>query len=213
MINKVYKITNKINNKIYIGLTIQGSRTRYLHHLYEARSGSSFPIHRAIRKYGEDNFEIEVIQVLDSPEELKELEKYYIKEYKTNNRKFGYNMTEGGDGTFGRLYSEETKEKIRQKALGRKMSEGTKERMSLSHSKNKNEEWYKEIKRNAVKQSNLKRSKGVEILDIETQDTKSFISIAEASKELNVDRRNIQSAIRRNNLLLKKYKVQFKNNL
>lgn len=128
--NEVYKITNKITNKIYIGITNQGSGTRYRHHWYEARTNESSPIYRSMAKYGEENFTLEIIGFAETYDELKEKEKYYIKEYDSTNRKIGYNLTEGGDGTFGRSHSEETKEKIRQKALGRIASEETKKRMS-----------------------------------------------------------------------------------
>lgn len=130
--NEVYKITNKINGKIYIGITNQGSGTRYRHHWYEARIGEPSPIHRAMAKYGEANFTLEIIDFANTCDELKEKEKFYIKKFNSMDRSIGYNLTEGGDGTFGRLHSEETKEKIRQKALGRKVSEEAKKRMSES---------------------------------------------------------------------------------
>lgn len=130
--NEVYKITNKITNKIYIGITNQGSGARYRHHWYESRIGEPSPIHRSMAKYGEDNFTLEIIDFADSYDELKEKEKYWIKQYNSIDRSIGYNLTEGGDGTFGRKHSEETKEKIRQKALGRKASEEAKQRMSES---------------------------------------------------------------------------------
>ena len=81
-------------------------------------------------KYGEENFTLEIIDFAETYEELKEREKYWIKQYDSMNREKGYNLTEGGDGTFGRLHSEETKEKMRQKAIGRKASEETKKKMS-----------------------------------------------------------------------------------
>lgn len=130
--NEVYKITNKITNKIYIGITNQGSGARYRHHWYESRIGEPSPIHRSMAKYGEDNFTLEIIDFADSYDELKEKEKYWIKQYNSIDRSIGYNLTEGGDGTFGRKHSEETKEKIRQKALGRKASEEAKRKMSES---------------------------------------------------------------------------------
>lgn len=130
--NEVYKIINKVTNKVYIGITNQGSGTRYRHHWYEARSGEPSPIHKSMMKYGEENFTIEIIDFAETYEELKEKEKYWIKQYDSMNREKGYNLTEGGDGTFGRIHSEETKEKIRQKAIGRKLSEETKKRMSES---------------------------------------------------------------------------------
>lgn len=128
--NEVYKITNKVTGKIYIGITNQGSGARYRHHWYEARIGESAPIHKSMAKYGEENFTLEIIDFADTYEELKEKERFWIKELNSMDRKIGYNLTEGGDGTFGRMHSEETKEKIRQKAIGRKMSEETKKKMS-----------------------------------------------------------------------------------
>lgn len=130
--NEVYKITNKITNKVYIGITNQGSGARYRHHWYESRIGEPSPIHRSMAKYGEENFTLEIIDFADTYDELKEKEKYWIKQYNSTDRNIGYNLTEGGDGTFGRKHSEETKEKIRQKALGRKASEETKRKMSES---------------------------------------------------------------------------------
>ena len=128
--NEVYKITNKITGKIYIGITNQGSGARYRHHWYESRIGEPSPIHRSMAKYGEDNFTLDIIDFAETYEELKEKEKFWIKKFNSTDRNIGYNLTEGGDGTFGRTHSEETKEKIRQKALGRKISEETKKKMS-----------------------------------------------------------------------------------
>lgn len=128
--NEVYKITNKITGKIYIGITNQGSGARYRHHWYESRIGEPSPIHRSMAEYGEDNFTLEIIDFAETYEELKEKEKFWIKKFNSTDRNIGYNLTEGGDGTFGRTHSEETKEKIRQKALGRKISEETKKKMS-----------------------------------------------------------------------------------
>lgn len=113
--NEVYKITNKVTNKVYIGITNQGSGARYRHHWYESRIGEPSPIHRSMAKYGEENFTLEIIDFADTYDELKEKEKYWIKQYNSTDRTIGYNLTEGGDGTFGKKLSEETKDKIRQK--------------------------------------------------------------------------------------------------
>lgn len=130
--NEVYKITNKVNGKIYIGITNQGSGVRYYKHWSDARKGDPCPIHKAMAKYGKENFTLEIIDFADTYDELKEKEKFYIKKFNSMDRSIGYNLTEGGDGTFGRFHSEETKEKIRQKALGRKASEEAKKKMSES---------------------------------------------------------------------------------
>ena len=84
---EVYKITNKVTNKIYIGITNQGSGARYRHHWYEARTGEPAPIHKSMAKYGEDNFTLEVIDFAENVEELKEKEKYYIKFFNSKDRK------------------------------------------------------------------------------------------------------------------------------
>lgn len=126
----VYKITNKINNKVYIGITSKGLSARWKEHLYNAEHGCPFKLYNALRKYGKENFSIELIDFCNSWEELEEKEKYYISEYKSLQDEFGYNMTEGGDGTIGRYVTMETRDKIRQKALGREVSEETREKLS-----------------------------------------------------------------------------------
>lgn len=126
----VYKITNKVNNKVYIGITSKGISARWKEHIYSAEHGCPFKLHNAIRKYGKENFSIELIDFCNSWEELTEKEQYYISEYKSLQDEFGYNMTEGGDGTFGRCHTEETKEKIRQKAIGREVTEATRLKLS-----------------------------------------------------------------------------------
>lgn len=143
----IYRIVNNKNNKSYIGLTIQGVRTRFLHHLYEMRSGSDFPIHNAIRKYGEYSFTVETIFESEDCTDylLKDLEKHYIRLYASNNRDKGYNLTEGGDGTLGRPHSEETKKLLSEKAFERNpVSEETKSRQRESHLKRKESKEWKE---------------------------------------------------------------------
>lgn len=103
MIGYIYKITNKINNKIYIGLTTHSVNWRWQQHINVAKC----PKHKdynnvfkkAIRKYGENNFTVETIDQADSLEELKEKEQYWIKYYNCAyiNGGYGYNGTLGGD--------------------------------------------------------------------------------------------------------------------
>lgn len=126
----VYKITNKVNNKVYIGITSKGISARWKEHIYSAEHDCPFKLHRAIRKYGKENFSVELIDFANSWEELTKKEQQYISEYNSLQDEFGYNMTEGGDGTFGKIVSEETKEKIRQKAIGREVTEATRIKLS-----------------------------------------------------------------------------------
>lgn len=192
----IYKITNKVNGKIYIGLTVQGTRTRYLHHLYEARSGSNFPVHRAIRKYGEENFEVETLFETTNHDELKVKEQEYIQKYNTYKTEYGYNLTKGGDGTLGRTHSEETKTKIADKAKGRKRSEESKKRSSESHKKRAIEDpEYRKKRSLAAQIGNLERQKTIEVYDLEGNLLSTHNSIMEAAKTYNVDRGTIARQI------------------
>lgn len=134
---EVYKITNNKNGKIYIGITNQGVTVRWGKHCSDSNRNSSFPLHNAIRKYGKENFQIVVIEVIENEDYdyLKERECFWIKEFDSYNRNIGYNLTLGGDGTFGRFHSEDTKDKIRQKALNRHPSDNTRKNMSDAQKK------------------------------------------------------------------------------
>lgn len=85
----IYKTTNLINNKIYIGKE-EKYRKGYL--------GSGKLIKNAILKYGVENFKKEIIDTAKNRKELREKEKYWISFYKSNNRDIGYNISIGGDG-------------------------------------------------------------------------------------------------------------------
>jgi hypothetical protein len=100
----------------YVGQTIRTLKQRKSSHLSSSKKGSTYYLHRAIRKYGAENFKWEVIYNATSEEELNEKETYFIKEYNTNSQD-GYNLTEGGRGIRGWKHSELTKEKIKQCAI------------------------------------------------------------------------------------------------
>lgn len=127
----VYKITNKLNNKHYIGITSKGISARIKEHIYTAERDPVFPIHRALNKYGKDNFTFELLDFsCNSWEELTEKEKYYINLYKSNDREFGYNLTEGGDGIVGYKHTEEAKIKMSIASSGREVTEATRLKLS-----------------------------------------------------------------------------------
>lgn len=91
----IYIIRNTINTKVYVGQTKNTIQHRFRQHIYEANRGCQYVIHKAMRKYGTDNFYIEPIEQYDNSL-LNAKEIYWIKFYKSNNPKYGYNMTEGG---------------------------------------------------------------------------------------------------------------------
>jgi hypothetical protein len=84
---EIYKITNLINNKIYIGKDVSCDKNYY---------GSGVFIKKAIIKYGKENFTKEIIDTCYNYNELSVKEKYWIEFYK--NKQLLYNITEGGDG-------------------------------------------------------------------------------------------------------------------
>ncbi len=106
----IYGIQCTVTNKMYIGQTTQTVEKRLHRHFMSATKGSNFNIHQAMRKYGFEKFEIEELECIESntPQELisdlNVLEQFYIKYYDTKHN--GYNMTDGGEGTRGRIYSE-----------------------------------------------------------------------------------------------------------
>jgi group I intron endonuclease len=100
-----YKITNIITGAAYIGITTQDPRKRFRHHLYDSKR-SDHLIHRAIRKYGKNAFQFEIVACAFTKDDLPELEKLLIADHGTFARHGGYNMTTGGEA--GKKPCEET---------------------------------------------------------------------------------------------------------
>ena len=96
----IYKITNQINGKAYIGQTRTSLQERMRKHFSDAKHEPNVTgVDAAIRKYGEENFSVEEICSCQNSE-LDDLERYYIAKYDTYNSSTGYNLTPGGqDGT------------------------------------------------------------------------------------------------------------------
>ena len=95
MYGSIYKITNKINGKIYIGQTIQKPIERFYQHCAKSAKGEvlNMPIHKAILKYGKNNFSFEILETINK-NKLNERERYWISYYDSYNS--GYNATFGG---------------------------------------------------------------------------------------------------------------------
>lgn len=91
----IYKITNNINGKCYIGKTERTINIRWSEHIRLSRLKLDLPLYRAFSKYGIDNFSIEEIEQCDS-DKIDEREIYWI-DYFNSYRK-GYNCTAGGEG-------------------------------------------------------------------------------------------------------------------
>lgn len=160
----VYRITNTINHKVYIGKSVD-PKSRFATHKYTAGSNSKsykqLLLHKSIKKYGKENFSMEILGEYDSEELSFEYEKYFISTHKSNIINFGYNMTDGGEGASGWIMPEKTKLKLSQDRLGaqnpmfnrsaskitrQKLVESNKNRTKPKHSKETIEFYRQNIK-------------------------------------------------------------------
>lgn len=114
----IYKITNLINNKIYIGKTARDFECRLNEHFStkalerDVNSGrDNSYLHKAILKYGKNNFKYEIIDTALDAEELNQKEKFWIKHFKDLGFLL-YNLTDGGDGVVGYHHTDGTKKII-----------------------------------------------------------------------------------------------------
>lgn len=114
---EVYKHTNTINGKSYIGITCTGVRGRMYAHESASRLGSSLPFHRAIRRYGIGSFETTVLASCIGKDAAYYVEKLLIHEFGTFGQG-GYNATLGGEGANGAVLT-----KARRKAISKHFKE------------------------------------------------------------------------------------------
>jgi len=107
----IYKATNNINGKCYIGQTSKKLDDRIKCHMKRFRNdNNNIYFYNAMKKHGWDNFKWEVLCECKSKEELDEMEFHYIKQYDSYEN--GYNMTFGGEGNYGWVPSEETRKRF-----------------------------------------------------------------------------------------------------
>jgi group I intron endonuclease len=107
----IYKTTNLINNKVYIGQDINNNNS-YI--------GSGTILKNAIKKYGKKNFKKEILENCLTKKELDLREQYWINYYNSTNKKIGYNISNGGGGCVGCKHSVESKEKMSISSSGNK---------------------------------------------------------------------------------------------
>jgi len=130
----IYKATNKVNGKCYIGQTSKVLNKRIYNH-FNIRKKKSCPyFHNAIHKYGEDNFLWEVIEECSSKKEMDEMEFHYIKQYNSLAPN-GYNLTMGGGGSCGYKHTKEECKKISIRNKGILKTKEHKENLSKAREK------------------------------------------------------------------------------
>jgi group I intron endonuclease len=96
----IYKCENKISGKVYIGQSVKSLEDRKEQHIKKSNSPKS-KFHKALKSYGVDNFNWEIIDTANSKDELNQKEMHYILEY--NSMENGYNMVNGGTGGYNKF--------------------------------------------------------------------------------------------------------------
>jgi group I intron endonuclease len=122
----IYKIKNSINSKLYIGKT-NDITVRWQSHCSEAKLHRKlYPLYHAMNKYSIDNFTLEIIEEMDNERLCLDREIYWIEFYKTNITKygseFGYNLSEGGEGPSGYIFTAEQRKSKSDNQMGAKNS-------------------------------------------------------------------------------------------
>lgn len=168
----IYKITNNVNQKVYIGQTKKTIEERFSAHIQKAKVYTNRYLYDAMNHYGYENFNVEQIEECEDAL-LDEREIYWISFYHSNEKDFGYNMTSGGGGGdtwTNNPHKEETSKKIREANLGSKRTPEQRERMS-------------------------KAQKGVYYIQINKeeflQDIKSMMSIEDMCQKYGISRRSL----------------------
>lgn len=95
----VYSHTNTKTNNCYIGWTSKSVEERWKRHVYDAKQGSQYYFHRAIEKYGIENWTAKVIEICDSEIDALKAESKWIKFFESNNPDHGYNSSSGGEAS------------------------------------------------------------------------------------------------------------------
>lgn len=178
----IYKHTSP-SGKVYIGQTKRDVEKRW-------NNGNGYAtsphFNRAIKKYGWNNIQHEIIATGLTKKEANWLEQYLISYYHSNEGQYGYNLTRGGDGSNGRLITEEERARLSEAHKGHKASEETKQKMSEAQKK------FYAANPEAYKKRHVKRKKiAVDMLDMDGNYIKTFKSAKDAAQEINTYPTNI----------------------
>ena len=174
----IYKITNLLNNRIYVGKCARS--------IAESSSyfGSGIYIENAIKKHGKQNFRKDIIQECQTLEELNDAERYWIATLNSTNKTIGYNINAGGDGLT--IYHGKTKDEIHE--IFMKLSMANKrawQKILDTYSENELKELY-DKKSNIANTMWAKRTKKErdELRDKIAQSNKNNPKLIEATKKL-----------------------------
>lgn len=182
-----YKITNIINNKVYIGVTKCSLNKRWSEHKSRSYSYNNH-LYKSIRKYGIDSFKIEILNSFCNEEDMYNYEIESIKKHKSTNRLFGYNNSIGGEkSSKGRKLSYETKEKISEYQKSRKRLPHSEETRIKMSEKAKGRDMTKAIVSSASKRRGNPAKNRIPVYQFDLFENliKKFNSYTEASKSVN----------------------------
>ena len=210
----IYKITNTINEKLYIGQTWNTLEYRFKQHWYKKKNISK--IHNSITKYGRNNFQIELLAETDNQQDADCYEKYFIANLETI--EYGYNISEGGSrGRRGR-HSDETKKKIGAASKLRIPSDETRQKMSISRTgkiasddtKKKMSESKSGFMKGKKLSNEIKLKISISLIGRKFSDEtkqKQSGELNHNSKLTNIQRLEIHSDIRSYAIIAKEYKI------
>ena len=216
----VYQHKNKINGKVYIGITMQKPENRWK----KGEGYKSSPhFYSAIQKYGWDNFEHNILFTGLTKEEACLKEQLLIKKFNSTDRAFGYNSTSGGDiftmnketkqkisramignqNGLGHPCSEEKRQKISKAQKGREFTQEHKQK--LSEAAKKRHVPCSEKKKQILKEKSHKKPVYCEELD------KVFESVQECGRQLGIPATNISKLCNGRGKTLKGYHLRYYN--
>lgn len=176
VIYDIYAIINKMNNKIYVGQTRQGYRKRFIQHLCPTDGSPLFK--NAVKKYGKESFECELLDIAHNQQEANIKEKLWIKVLKTYKKENGYNLSMGG--SFG-SFNEDTLKKMSELKKGKNNSFYNKKH--TQEAKDKMSKWKKEN----YQLSNHPKSKKVKCVEL----NKVYNCVKEAELDMNINSKHI----------------------
>ena len=198
----IYRITNIINNRSYIGQTIEKNPYRRINRHFEENINYKSYIKNAIKKYGKNHFKVEILFYAFNITNLNEIEKYLINYYNTRFPN-GYNLKAGGNQ--GGSLSLELKKKLSIKIkewyknnkhpfFGKEFSK--KHRNNLSKARKGVPKTQRQLE---ARRNSIVLNKPIIAINIETNLVKEFSSIAECAKLLNLNASCISRVCRNDN--------------
>jgi len=193
---------NKINNKKYIGTTMQDVKVRWGSNGNGYRDQPTF--YKEIKKYGWDNFKHEILYENLNKEDAEKIETKLIELYKTRDENYGYNKCVGGQGSKGCKLTERHKQAISNAQTGRQRTKEQREQVSLhfqeyyKNNPNPNEgkkhshETIQKIKKSKVDNGNCNH---LYQFDLQGNLIAEYDSALDMSRQTGFDRRNIMASI------------------